>query len=79
MKGGVSMKNGDLYLWVTIRENTDPRGLWEKIKPYGVNLTELGGGTAYAYGEVVMETAVKIIACCEQHGKVEVSLSAIHH
>ena len=73
------MNKGDLYLWVTIKESKDSRTLWEKIKQYGVNLTDLGGGTAYVYGEAIMETAVKIIAYCEQYGKVEVSLSAIGH
>ena len=73
------MRKGDLYLWVTIKESKDPRELWEKIEQYGVNLTDLGGGTAYVYGETIMETAVKVIAYCEQYGQVEVSLSAIGH
>lgn len=74
------MRKGDLYLWVTIKESKKDLGkLWEDIAQYGVNLTELGGGTAYVYGEVVMEIAVKVIAYCEQYGQVEVSLSAIGH
>lgn len=73
------MRKGDLYLWVTIKESKDARGLWNDLERYGVNLTELDGSTAYVYGEVVMETAVKVIAYCEQHGQVEVSLSAIGH
>ena len=74
------MRKGDLYLWATIKESKKDFGeLWKEIGQYGVNLTELGGGTAYVYGETIMETAVKVIANCEQYGQVEVSLSAIGH
>lgn len=71
------MQKGDLYLWVTIKESKDARSLWNDIERYGVNLTELDGSTAYIYGETDMMTATKVIAYCEQHGQVEVSLSAI--
>lgn len=70
------MKQGSLYLWVNIYGAENARELWDKIKPYDVNLTEVGD-TSYVYGEVTMETAVKIIGYCEQHGKTEVNLSMV--
>ena len=70
------MRRGDLYLWVTIKRFTDARGLYEKVKGYGMNLTE-AIDTTYVYGNTDMETATKVIALCEQHGTTEVSLSHV--
>lgn len=70
------MKKGELYMWLTIRGLENALELYKKIEQYKVNLTELEN-VAYVYGTVTMESAAKIIACCEQYGKVETELSMV--
>lgn len=70
------MQKGELYLWVTIKPCTDSQSLWEQVKMYGVNVTDLGEKT-YVHGETNLMDAVKIISKCELYGTIEVSLSQV--
>lgn len=70
------MKNGSLYLWITIVGCDDSAKLWNEIAEFKVNLTDLGE-TAYIYGEVTMETATKIISLANDYGETEVTLTTV--
>lgn len=70
------MKNGSLYLWITIVGCDDPAKLWNEVAEFKVNLTDLGE-VAYMYGEVTMETATKIISLANDYGETEVTLTTV--
>lgn len=58
-------------IFITIIDKTDSRALYEELKPYNLNVTDLGS-TTYVYGRVATEAMFdNILAICEKYGTVE--------
>ena len=63
-----------MKLHVTIDGPIDSLMLWELIKDYKPNLTDIGK-KIYVYGEFSQTVALKIIGRCQLFGDCEIRLS----
>ena len=61
------------HIWLEIQGKIDSMALWEQIKRYGVNVTDLCQKTL-VYGEVDFITAGTIISICSMHGDIEATV-----
>ena len=56
-----------VYVSCTIKGKIDSRELWDDIKDYDVNVTDLGEVT-YVYGQVSMYDSLFVIDICRKYG-----------
>lgn len=56
-----------VYVSCTINGKIDSRELWDDIKDYDVNVTDLGEVT-YVYGQVSMYDSLFVIDICRKYG-----------
>lgn len=56
-----------VYVNCTINGKIDSRELWDDIKNYDVNVTDLGEVT-YVYGQVSMYDSLFVIDICRKYG-----------
>jgi hypothetical protein len=58
-----------VYINVTINGKIDSKELWEDVKCYDINVTDLGEVT-FVYGEVSMFDSLIIISICRKYGDI---------
>lgn len=56
-----------VYVSCTINGKIDSRELWDDIKDYDVNVTDLGKVT-YVYGQLSMYDSLFVIDICRKYG-----------
>ena len=66
-----------IILLIKITGKINSLDLWEHIKRYGVNLTDLEEFT-YIMGETNLNDALKIIRICALYGPLMIELSEPH-
>lgn len=66
-----------IILLIKITGKINSLDLWEHIKRYGVNLTDLEEFT-YVMGETNINDALKIIRICSLYGPLMIELSEPH-
>lgn len=59
-----------MMFWIEIKGEIDSRSLWEQIRSYNVNLTEVIEKT-WVYGEAPVSSVGEIISICAQFGDLE--------
>jgi hypothetical protein len=65
-----------VYINVTIKGKIDSKELWEDIKRYNVNVTEVGEVT-FVHGEASMYDSMFIIDICRKYGEITHELTSI--
>ena len=65
-----------VYINVTINGKIDSKALWEDIKEYDVNVTDLGEVT-FVYGECSMYHAMFIADICRKYGDITKEVTSI--
>lgn len=65
-----------VYLNVTINGKIDSKELWNDIKGYDVNVTDLGEVT-FVYGQVSMYDSMFIIDICRKYGDITHEVTSI--
>lgn len=63
-----------MTFWVEIKGEIDSRSLWEQIKGYGANLTDLID-RSLVYGEASVSRVGEIISVCALYGDIEARVS----
>lgn len=65
-----------VYVNVTIKGQIDSKALWEDVKGYDVNVTDLGEFTS-VYGKTSMYDSMFIIDICRKYGDITSEVTAI--
>ena len=65
-----------VYINVTIKGKINSKELWEDIKRYNVNVTEVGEVT-FVHGEASMYDSMFIIDICRKYGEITHELTSI--
>ena len=65
-----------VYLNVTINGKVDSKELWEDVKGYDVNVTDMEMFTA-VYGKVSMYDSMFIIDICRKYGDIKSEVTSI--
>lgn len=65
-----------VYINVTINGKIDSKELWEDVKGYDINVTDLGEVT-FVYGEVSMFDSLIIISICRKYGNITHEITSI--
>lgn len=65
-----------VYINVTIKGKIDSKQLWEDIKRYDVNVTEMGEIT-FVHGEASMYDSMFIIDICHKYGDITSEVTSI--
>ena len=65
-----------LYVNVTIQGQIDSKSLWEDVKDYDVNVTDMIQFTA-VYGKVSMYDSMFIIDICRKYGDITTEVTSI--
>lgn len=65
-----------VYINVTIKGKIDSKELWEDIKRYNVNVTDVGEVT-FVHGEASMYDSMFIIDICRKYGEITHELTSI--
>ena len=59
-----------MKFWIEVVGEIDSRKLWERIKGYQVNLTDVIH-KVWVYGEASVQVASEIISICAEFGDIE--------
>lgn len=65
-----------VYVNVTIQGQIDSKSLWEDVKDYDVNVTDMIEFTA-VYGKVSMYDSMFIIDICRKYGDITTEVTSI--
>lgn len=65
-----------VYLNVTIKGKIESKDLWEDVKEYNVNVTDLIAFTV-VHGEVSMYDSMFIIDICRKYGDITTEVTSI--
>ena len=65
-----------VYINVTIKGKIDSKELWDDIKGYDVNVTDLGEVT-FVYGQATMYDSMFIIDICRKYGDISTEVTSI--
>ena len=65
-----------VYISVTINGKIDSKKLWNDIKGYDVNVTDLGEVT-FVYGQASMYDSMFIIDICRKYGDITHEVTSI--
>ena len=65
-----------VYINVTIKGKIDSKELWNDIKGYDVNVTDLGEVT-FVYGQASMYDTMFIIDICRKYGDISTEVTSI--
>ncbi|MBR4414353.1 MAG: hypothetical protein IKS59_03435 [Aeriscardovia sp.] len=65
-----------VYVNVTIQGQIDSKSLWEDVKDYDVNVTDMIQFTA-VYGKVSMYDSMFIIDICRKYGDITTEVTSI--
>lgn len=65
-----------VYVNVTIQGQIDSKSLWEDVKDYDVNVTDMIQFTA-VYGKVSMYESMFIIDICRKYGDITTEVTSI--
>ena len=65
-----------VYVNVTIQGQIDSKALWEDVKDYDVNVTDMIQFTA-VYGKVSMYDSMFIIDICRKYGDITTEVTSI--
>lgn len=65
-----------VYVNVTIQGKIDSKSLWEDVKDYDVNVTDMIQFTA-VYGKVSMYDSMFIIDICRKYGDITTEVTSI--
>ena len=65
-----------VYLSVTIAGKVDSKELWEDVKRYDVNVTDMVEFTS-VYGKVSMYDSMFIIDICRKYGDIKTEITSI--
>jgi len=65
-----------VYVNVTIKGKIDSKSLWEDVKDYDVNVTDMIHFTA-VYGKVSMYDSMFIIDICRKYGDITTEVTSI--
>ena len=65
-----------VYVNVTIQGQIDSKSLWEDVKDYDVNVTDMIQFTA-VYGKVSMYDSMFIIDICRKYGVITTEVTSI--
>lgn len=65
-----------VHINVTIKGKIDSKELWEDIKRYDVNVTDMGEVT-FVHGEASMYDSMFIIDICRKYGDINSEVTSI--
>lgn len=65
-----------VYINITITGKIDSKALWEDIKSYDVNVTDLGDVT-FVHGEASMYDTMFIVDICRKYGDITSEVTSI--
>lgn len=65
-----------VYVNVTIQGQIDSKSLWEDVKDYDINVTDMIQFTA-VYGKVSMYDSMFIIDICRKYGDITTEVTSI--
>ena len=65
-----------VYVNVTIQGQIDSKSLWEDVKDYDVNVTDMIQFTS-VYGKVSMYDSMFIIDICRKYGNITTEVTSI--
>lgn len=65
-----------VYVSVTIQGKIDSKKLWEEVKGYDINVTDLNEFTT-VYGKVSMYDSMFIIDICRKYGDIKSEVTSI--
>lgn len=65
-----------VYINVTIKGKIDSKELWEDIRRYDVNVTDMGEVT-FVHGEASMCDLILIISICRKYGDINCEVTSI--
>lgn len=65
-----------VYINVTIKDKIDSKELWDDIKGYDVNVTDMGEVT-FVHGKTSMYDSMFIIDICRKYGDITSEVTSI--
>lgn len=65
-----------VYVTVTIQGKIDSKKLWDEVKGYDVNVTDLNEFTS-VYGKTTMYDSMFIIDICRKYGDITTEVTSI--